>query len=237
MKTLLTTLLTLISLQSYAVIKTQAQMECEVQLIPEQISEVTSIGIDTIKSKASNLDPKALNTLGMLYLSGVLVDKNEELGFNYIKQAAELGRPGAAKGLFSLYFCGLGTEADNDKGIEWLEKHLENLVYSYDFDGNKGKWMGSKEYVDTAYTLVNQYIGSVNPKHKLKIPGVIDTLIKQTYMSVTALENIAAKPEMYRRIMVDTKLTDSQIANNYNQRAKEAKIRLDELLAFKANNN
>ena len=211
-------------------------MECEVQLIPEQISEVTSIGIDTIKSKASNLDPKALNTLGMLYLSGVLVDKNEELGFNYIKQAAELGRPGAAKGLFSLYFCGLGTEADNDKGIEWLEKHLENLVYSYDFDGNKGKWMGSKEYVDTAYALVNQYISGVNPKYKLKIPGVIDTLIKQTSMSVTALEDIAAKPEMYRSIMVDTKLTDSQIVNNYNQRAKEAKVRLDELLAFKANN-
>ena len=211
-------------------------MECEVQLTPEQTKEVTSIGIDTIKSKANNLDPKALNTLGMLYLSGVLVDKNEELGFDYMKQAAELGRPGAAKGLFSLYFCGLGTEADDDKGIEWLEKHLESLVYSYDFDGNKGKWMGSKEYVDTAYALVNQYISSVNPKHKLKIPGVIDTLIKQTSMSVTALENIAAKPEMYRRIMVDTKLTDSQIVNNYNQRAKEAKVRLDELLAFKANN-
>jgi hypothetical protein len=236
MKRILTTLLTLISLQTYAVDKAEERLECIVQLTPEQIKEVTSIGIDTIKSEASNLDPKALNMLGMLYLSGVLVGKNEELGFDYIKQAAELGRPGAVKGLFTLYFCGLGTEADDDKGIEWLEKHLENLVYSYDFDGNKGKWMGSKEYVDTAYALVNKYISSVNPKHKLKIPGVIDILIKQASMSVTALENIAAKPEMYRSIMVDTKLTDNQIFSNYNQRAKEAKARLDELLAFKANN-
>ena len=236
MKILLTTLLTLISLQSYSVDIAQDKLKCIVDLTPEQIKEVTSIGIDTIKSDAANKDPRAINTLGMLYLSGTLVDKDEELGFNYIKQAAELGRPGAVQGMSFLYFCGLGTEADNNKGIEWLEKHLDNLVYSYDFDGNKGKWMGSKEYVDTAYALVNQYISSVNPKHKLKIPGVIDILIKQASMSVTALEDIVAKPEMYRRIMVDTKLTDNQIVNNYNQRAKEAKVRLDELLAFKANN-
>ena len=221
-----------LSLHTYATDKESEKLECVVQLTPEQVTEIKSIGIDSIKSDAANKDPKAINMLGMLYLSGTLVDKDEELGFGYIKEAAELGRPGAVQGVFFLYFCGLGTEVNNDKGIEWLEKHLENLVETYNINGTEVIFKGSDKYIKTAYILANQYISSSKPEHKEKLKDVIDTLIEQTHIAISSANKMIANPDSIRTVS-GTELTNEQIIKHYSQIADRMTIRLDELLNFK----
>jgi len=233
---LLIVVLALFSLQTYAVESEQDKLKCVVNISSEQAEEVSLLGLDAIKSGADNKDPKSLNMLGALYLSGTLVDKDEELGFSYVKQAAELGRDSAIRALFSLYFCGLGTEVNQDEGISWLEKHLDNLVENYNINGEDIEYKGSDKYVKTAYQLANEYISSNNPKHKAKLSGVINTLIDQTYIAISSAEQMVNNPESIR-VVSGTDLNNEQISNHYNKVVSRFKVRLDTLLKFKANNN
>ena len=60
--------------------------------------------------------------LGMYYLSGEGVEKNEKKAFGCFERAAQAGIPAAQYNLAVLYRYGTGTEMDEEKALHWMTK-------------------------------------------------------------------------------------------------------------------
>nr|WP_315199931.1 T9SS type A sorting domain-containing protein [uncultured Flavobacterium sp.] len=61
-----------------------------------------------------------LNWLGLLYVEGLGVEKNEKTAFDFIKKAANQGNSTAAYNLGRFYMIGTGCNIDFDKAKYWL---------------------------------------------------------------------------------------------------------------------
>ncbi|MGD8913008.1 MAG: tetratricopeptide repeat protein [Candidatus Thiodiazotropha sp.] len=72
-------------------------------------------------SHADIANPMAMYYLSALYLSGMGVEQNEEMAFEYCKRAAEEGIIDAQFQLGMMYLNAVGMmQEDNDKALEWL---------------------------------------------------------------------------------------------------------------------
>lgn len=71
-------------------------------------------------------DKYSLLYMGLIYMEGRAEEKNEELGFKYLKKAAEQNVAKAQVEVAKAYLEGLGTEVDYNKTVYWIEKAASN---------------------------------------------------------------------------------------------------------------
>ena len=68
---------------------------------------------------------RSYTNLGISYVKGLGVNKDQTLGAKYLKKGAELGDDKAYFNLGVIYMEGLGVESDYDEAIRWFEKANE----------------------------------------------------------------------------------------------------------------
>lgn len=78
--------------------------------------------------------PDALNMLGVCYKNGVVVKKDEERGFEYLKKAALLDNSMAEFNLACCYELGVGTDVNYSEALKWYKKaarhHNEDAIFN-----------------------------------------------------------------------------------------------------------
>lgn len=99
------------------------------------------LGVETDESKAADYYTKAvlkdgnddaLIALGLLYLQGRGVEKNEEFAYNLFLRAAKQGNPIARLYVGRCYMDGIYVPADIDEAIKWYELSANgHLVDAY----------------------------------------------------------------------------------------------------------
>ena len=90
--------------------------------IPEKYKEVLE--------GALTGDVNSQMKLGLLYFSGVGLDKNHNLALQWFEKAADNGHPSAHYMLGKIYLNGIGTMPNIPKAIYHLEKASENGDFS-----------------------------------------------------------------------------------------------------------
>ncbi len=73
-------------------------------------------------------DPQAKYELGIRYMAGDGVARDEEKGFVLLKQAAEAGHARAQFELGACYLIGIGVAKDIPEGIRWANKAAEQKI-------------------------------------------------------------------------------------------------------------
>lgn len=95
-----------------------------------------------LKPCADSGNPEAQNYLGLLYIEGLGVEKDEKQGFYYIKKAAMTGYPVAQSNLGRLYKYGTGCSLSMAKAIDWFEKaaalNNQRAIYTLGYMYYKG---------------------------------------------------------------------------------------------------
>jgi antitoxin component YwqK of YwqJK toxin-antitoxin module len=183
MNKLLITTLALLGLSANIYADNNEQKMCAASISPEQVKEVKSIGLDAINARALSNDPRSVNILGALHLTGNLVDKDLGKGFEYIKKAAELGRPGAIKALPSLYFCGTGVAKDISKGIKSLELYVDYLAGPSEPGEKPVRSKYTDSYFNEGLSLVKWYNYSQDEYYQDKFLFLLDELINSARIS------------------------------------------------------
>ena len=77
---------------------------------------------DTIKQLAESGDAIAQNNVGLLYLSGQVVAKDNAQAVKWFEKSAQQGIPEAQYNLGLRYFSGQGVEQDYHQAFYWFEK-------------------------------------------------------------------------------------------------------------------
>lgn len=78
--------------------------------------------IDEIKLLAKNGNPLSQAKLGLMYLSGNGLIKDEEQAFHWTEKAASQGYTEAQFTLGSMYLNGIGGTQDDKKALDWYQK-------------------------------------------------------------------------------------------------------------------
>lgn len=131
---------------------------------------------------AQKNDPDALYNIGLLYMKGLGVEKNERTALSYFTRAGELGMVDAMYNAGVLFYTGKGVYPDYKSAIEWWQAAAyagnanaqNNLAIMYAFaygTGQNGKkalelWTEAAKqgHPDAIHSLVESYNG--------KIPGI-----------------------------------------------------------------
>src|SRR5713101_7145445 len=79
-----------------------------------------------ITSQPEVRDARAQRDLGLRYLNGDGVIKNEAAAFMWIRSAADQGLPEAQSDLGLLYGKGYGVTRDEREAVEWFRKAAEH---------------------------------------------------------------------------------------------------------------
>lgn len=110
-----------------------AQTDCKVKLeSAKEIMESDALFKDYDKIFQDLLPcadsgvPLAQNYIGIMYVEGLGVTKDEAKGFAYIDQAAKSNSPVAQNNLGNLYRQGQGCTINMDKAVEWYQKAADN---------------------------------------------------------------------------------------------------------------
>ena len=75
-------------------------------------------------------DPKAQNTLGLLYEKGMGVSKDYAEALKWFQKAAKKGNAEGQNNLAFMYFKGLGVKQDNDQALQWFQKAADQGLAS-----------------------------------------------------------------------------------------------------------
>lgn len=73
-----------------------------------------------------NYDKFSQLYIGKMYLEGLANEKNEELGFKYLKKSAEQEVTQAQIALAYAYVNGKGADEDRNKALYWIERAVNN---------------------------------------------------------------------------------------------------------------
>ena len=106
-----------------------------------------------LAAKAGNLD--ALTALGVMYIGGIGVEQNNEVGYDFIKKAADESDPKAQYTLGALYYLGAGVEKDYQKAFKWL--NLASEQNYIDAKYNLGVMYEFGEGVNQSYEKAYEY--------------------------------------------------------------------------------
>jgi len=74
-----------------------------------------------LRNLAQDQNAKAQYLLGLLYLQGLGVREDTELGIDWLKQATENGSYPAAAELGQIYITGKGVERNEAEAAKWIE--------------------------------------------------------------------------------------------------------------------
>lgn len=236
MKKLLTIILSIFTLQTYA--NSESYKLDKLELGPGQIRTINILGLEKIKSGVEKKDPLMTNILGGMYLSGTKVELDTKKGAEYVRQAAELGRGNAIFTMYGLYRFGIGVERDIHKAIEWLEKYVESFIEIIDFDGQKVVLKNNENYIRNAVRLLDEYyrmfMFESDSSYISKHLTLLNELITMFERDVRLDRMVANDPYLWHIGAKGMPLTtDKQITDFYNRRADEKQARLDRWLIYK----
>ena len=106
---------------------------------PHEDGAVTKAVLDALGALAvreNDEDPKHNFFIGLAYLSGLFVEKDQTRAVALITAAAEAGLTEAMEKLVTMYETGEGVEESQDKGIAWRVKITEQARQCYAKDPN-----------------------------------------------------------------------------------------------------
>lgn len=86
----------------------------------DQLDGMSAGQLKTLIDSAKNGSPTAQTLLGIAYLKGIRVDRNERLAFEMFSRAAKRKQPVAANNLGLMYFFGVGTEKDYSQALRYF---------------------------------------------------------------------------------------------------------------------
>ena len=75
-----------------------------------------------LRQAADQGDPDAQFSLGVLYVNGRGVERNDELAMSWFRRAAEQGYADAQNNLGFMYDNGRGVERDNEVAVSWYRR-------------------------------------------------------------------------------------------------------------------
>jgi TPR repeat protein len=81
--------------------------------------------IKYFKKAGENGNADAMNNLGVMYESGMGVEKDPKEEFKWYKKAAENGSADAMNNLGVMYLNGEGVEKDLSEALKWFKKLLK----------------------------------------------------------------------------------------------------------------
>jgi len=128
---------------------------------------------------ANEGDPEAQYNIGLLYLNGLGVEKNERLALMWFTYAGEQGMADAQYNAGVLFYSGKGVYPDHKSAIEWwtlaaAQGHANaqnNLAIMYAFGYGTGQdsqqalqlWTAAAEqgHPDAIDSLINAYSGKI----------------------------------------------------------------------------
>lgn len=114
----------------------------------ENFSDELLKTVQQMAKKANNKDPKHNYLIGLAYLNGIDVEKNEDRGIELITSAAEAGLPEAMEKLYEIFQSGDIVNADYEKARMWLQLLIEK---SNDYNCNSEDTL--KKYCRRYYEL------------------------------------------------------------------------------------
>jgi Sel1 repeat len=85
--------------------------------------------ITVVKARAEQGDPEAEHILGLGFLYGQEVPRDERLAFEWIEKAAQQGYSPAQVDLGHLYIQGRGIKADRAEGLKWYLEAARQIKY------------------------------------------------------------------------------------------------------------
>lgn len=177
---------------------------------------------------AENGEPLGQNYVGLMYVYGLGVEKDQSKGFAYIEKAAKSGNAVAEYNLGKLYSKGRGCTLDMNKAVEWYKKAINQnnqraayeLGYMYlkgfgvpqDY-GQAVAWFTKSNYAMAKHWLgVCYYLGYGVPQNREK---ALEYLYGNTTPnSVAFLKNI--EKEKRSKVL-------NQTENAIDEAGKEAK--------------
>ncbi len=124
-------LLILIFCNSISIVKAQDSCEDKIQRVKQELRSSNPFKDKTalfslIEPCALNGNAEAQNFLGVCYLNGLGVEKDNKKAVTYILRAANQGYANAQYNLGRLYKYGTGLKIDFNKAIEWFEAGSSN---------------------------------------------------------------------------------------------------------------
>lgn len=118
---------------------------------------------------AESGDPLAQNYIGLMYVYGFGIQKDEEKGFAYVEKASKSGNAVAEYNLGKLYKEGRGCKLDLNKAVEWYRKAINqnNQRAAYDLGYMYLKGFGVPQDYDQAvawfqksnYAMAKHWLG------------------------------------------------------------------------------
>lgn len=127
--------------------------------------------------QSQNNTPAHLYLIGLAYLWGIGVEKDEPLALSLLSDAAQMGYTEAWLRLGSIYTNGIGVEKDTAKAADFLEKYLfckKDLATTPPIDFLNKKRLTPEEYA--CYITVTNVIWAMKTLVRLKIPRDIPLL-------------------------------------------------------------
>lgn len=90
--------------------------------------------IELLEKSAQEGNTQAQTAMGLMYLTGQVVDQDTEKGRHWLEKAADQGDITAQYNLGLIYLEGIGVEKDLKQAVDWLKKaaqkgHLEAKAY------------------------------------------------------------------------------------------------------------
>ncbi len=76
--------------------------------------------VNEILAMADGGNHDAQCSIGIMYLNGISVDRDEKKGIEWLKTAAEHGSAEAASKLGIAHYCGIGTPVDYAEALKWF---------------------------------------------------------------------------------------------------------------------
>lgn len=117
------------------------------------------LDLKPLEARAEKNDPEAQAALGIFYMAGREVEKDEKKGFEWLEKAASQNDP---RGLYYFSLCfldGLGTKKDEVRGLQFLKKAVDaGYIPAKTFFGKsllKGQY-GQKKDVPRAVVILTE---------------------------------------------------------------------------------
>lgn len=131
-------------------------------LMAERSENEPKLDLKPLEARAEKNDPEAQAALGIFFIAGREVEKDEKKGFEWLEKAASQNDP---RGLYYFSLCfldGLGTEKNEVRGLQILQKAVEaDYIPAKTFFGKsllKGQY-GQKKDVPRALEILTEAAG------------------------------------------------------------------------------